>query len=237
MGNGKDLGDFEANLIQMEEDLFKTALLGTDRMTPSVSTLEKLSSMGIETDDATEAVLSGIGMLSLARKGGYPLFAFEGEMLTVCPPETKDYMSARAAKYIQDVLDKKVPIYAYLQTPFFNIVADCAAINNKIVPTGLLPLLLERAGYLNVKPIIGERGLWLAQQKTEWQQWIGRTYTMPKMSVSEAASVKMLGEMPLKPTPQLYNKAFDLLKKIGIMDETAARVALFWVTVVEEMEK
>lgn len=221
----------------MEEDLYKTALLGTDRMTPSVSTLEKLRGMGIETDDATEAVLTGIGMLSLARKGGYPLLDFEGELPTPCPIETKSYMTARAAKYIQDVLDKKVPIYAYLQTPFFNIVADCVAQNNKIVPVGLLPVLLEKAGYLNVKPIIGERGLWLAQQKAEWKQWMAQTYTLPKMSVSEAASVKILGELPLKPIPQLYNKVFDVLKKIGIVDETAARVALFYVTVVEEMEK
>ncbi len=220
----------------MEEDLYKTALLGTDRMTPSVSTLEKLRSMGIETDDATEAVLTGVGMLSLARKGGYPLLDFEGELPVLCPIETKTYMSARAAKYIQDVLDKKVPIYAYLQTPFFNIVADCAAQNNKIVPVGLLPSLLEKAGYLNVKPIIGERGLWLAQQKEEWKQWVARPYTLPKMSVSEAASAKILGELPLKPTPQLYNKAFDTLKKIGIINETAARVALFFTTVVEEMQ-
>lgn len=83
----------------MEEDLYKTALLGTDRMTPSVSTLG-VAGMGIETDDATEAVLTGIGMLSLARKGGYPLLDFEGELPTPCPIETKSYMTARAAKYM-----------------------------------------------------------------------------------------------------------------------------------------
>ena len=221
----------------MWDDLYKTALLGTDRMTPSVSTLEKLCEMGVETDDATEAVLKGVGMLALARKAGHPLLDFEGAWLPLCPMETKNYMSARAAKYIQDILDKKVPIYAYLQTPFFNLVADCVAQNNKIVPGELLPSLLEKAGYLNVKPLIGERGLWLAQQNREWKKWIGREYTPPKISISEAAGIKILGEMSLKPIPQLYNKAFDILKKIGIIDETAARVALFWVTVVEEMER
>lgn len=221
----------------MEEDLYKTALLGTNRMTPSVSTLEKLREMGIETDDATEAVLTGIGLLTSARKAGYPLLNFQGEIPPICPMETNSYMTPKAAQYVKDVLDKKVPIYAYLQTPFFNLVADCVAQNNKIVPVELVPALLEKAGYLNVKPLIGERGLWLAQQNSDWKKWIERTYTLPKMSTSEAASVNKLGEIPLKPIPHLYNKTFDVLKKIGISDEVAARVSLFWVTVLEEMER
>ena len=206
-------------------------------MTPSVSTLEKLREMGIETDDATEAVLIGVGMLALAQKAGHPLLDFKGEMPSLCPVETKNYITLKAAQYVKDVLDKKVPIYAYLQTPFFNLMADCIAQNNKIVPVPLLPALLEKAGYLNVKPLIGERGLWLARQNSDWKKWIEREYKLPKMSISEAASVKILGDMPLKSIPHLYNKAFDVLKKIGIQDEAAARVALFWVTVVEEMER
>ena len=79
-------------------DLYKTALLGTNRMTPSVSTLDSLREMGIETDDATEAVLTGVGMLGLARKAGFPLVDFEGTLQLPCPMETKKYMSIHSTK-------------------------------------------------------------------------------------------------------------------------------------------
>ncbi len=221
----------------MEEDLYKTALLGTDRMTPSVSTLEKLRGMGIETDDATEAVLTGVGILSLARKGGYPLLNFEGELPVVCPKETQSYMSARAAKYIQDVLDKKIPIYNYLYAPLFQLVAECAAQNNKIVPIGLLPTLLNGEWQAGMEQLIGERGKWLAAQNPKWASVFTEQKKLTKLSASETAAVNLLRGMPLKATTNLYNQAFDIMKKIGLIDENAARVALFWCTIVEEMEK
>ena len=221
----------------MEEDLYKTALLGTNRMTPSVSTLEKLREMGIETDDATEAVLTGVGMLALALKAGHPLLEFISNMPLPCPEETKSYMTPKAAHYVKDVLDKKVPIFTYLQSPLFDLVAVCAVQNNKIVPVELLPLLLDRAWQPSIRLLIGERGLWLAAQNPEWKKLIEKTYTPPKMSVVEVAAVKTLAGMPLQTTPNLYNITFETLKKTGLADETTARVALFWCTVVEEMER
>ncbi len=221
----------------MESDLLKTALLGTDRMTPSVSTLEKLRDMGIETDDATEAVLTGVGMLSLARKGGYPLLDFEGELPALCPIETKSYMSSRSAKYIQDVLDKKIPIYNYLYAPFFQLVAECAVQNNKIVPIGLLPTLLNGWGQSGLDQLIGERGKWLAAQNPKWVNVLSEQKKPTKLTAPEIAAVNLLKGLPFRATPNLYNQAFDIMKKIGLIDENAARVALFWCTLVEEMEK
>ncbi len=221
----------------MEKDLYKTALLGTNRMTPSVSTLEKLKELGIETDDATEAVLTGVGMLTLARKAGYLLSDFEGAIPTPCPSEIKSFMTPKAAHYVKDVLAKKVPIFTYLQSAFLDLVAACAEQNNKIVPAELLPLLLERAWQPSIRLLIGERGLWLAAQNPEWKTLIEKTYTSPKMAASEVAGIKVLAEMPLTTMPNLYNKTFDVLKKTGLADEPTARVALFWCTVVEEMER
>jgi hypothetical protein len=221
----------------MEEDLYKTALLGTNRMTPSVSTLEKLREMGIQTDDSTEAVLSGIGMLVLARKAGHPLLDFKSDMPNLCPTETKSKMTPKAAHYVKDVLEKKVPIFTYLQMPLLDLVAACAAQNNKIVPVELLPQLLDRAWQPSIRLLIGERGLWLAQQNPEWKKLIEKTYTPPKMSAAETTAVRMLAGMPLKNAPNLYNTNFEILKKTGLADETVARIALFWCTVVEEMAR
>ncbi len=218
-------------------DLYKTALLGTDRMTPSVSTLEKLREMGIETNDATEAILTGAGMLALAQKAGYPLLIFEGTLPVPCPLETKAYMSARAAKYIQDILEKKIPLYHYLYVPFFQLVAECAAQNNKIAPIGLLPTLLDGAWQSGLEQLVGERGKWLAAQNPKWGSLFTEMKKPTKLAASEQAAVNLLRGMPLKSSAQLYNQAFDIMKKIGFIDENAARIALFWSAFVEEMEK
>ena len=218
-------------------DLYKTALLGTNRMTPSVSTLEKLHGMGIETDDATEAVLLGVGMLALARKAGYPLLDFKGVLPTPCPLDVKTYMYERAANYIQDILDKKIPVYHYLYAPFFQLAAECAAYNNKIVPTVLLPALLNGSWHAGLEQLVGERGKWLAVQNPMWANVFVETKKPTKLATYEQAAVNLLRGMPLKSSTQLYNQAFDIMKKIGLIDDNAARIALFWSALVEEMEK
>lgn len=221
----------------MWNDLYKTALLGTNRMTPSVSTLEKLREIGIETDDATEAVLLGVGMLGLAQKAGFPLSNFEGALPTPCPVETKNYMSQKAAQYVKDILDKKMPVFTYLHPIFLNLVAECAIQNNKIVPTHILPKLLDAAGQAAVLQLSGERGIWLASQNPEWKNVFLKHNKPTKMSAAETSATNLLRGMPLTATPHLYNQAFDIVRKIGLIEDNAARVALFWVTVMEEMGK
>ena len=219
------------------DDLYQTALLVTNRMTPSVSTLENLRELGIETDDATEAILTGIGMLALAQKAGFPLSDFEGEMPTVCPPETKAYISPKAAKYVEDVLNKKLPVFAYLHTTFLNLAAQCTVLNNKIATIDLLPKLLEVSPQLDDFQILGERGLWLAAQNPEWQNVFLKNTAPQKLHSSEAKTIEILRGIPLKNTPHLYNQVFDLMQKVGLVADNAARVALFWSAFLEEMER
>ena len=130
--------------------------------------------MGIETDDATEAVLTGVGMLALARKAGFPLTDFEGVLPQPCPVETKKYMSLRAANYVKDVLEKKLPVFVYLHAHFLNLVAECAVLNSKIVPIPLLPTLLEALMFprgTSLLLMLGERGVWLAAQNPQWKMF------------------------------------------------------------------
>jgi hypothetical protein len=221
----------------MWDDLYKTALLGTNRMTPSVSTLEKLREMGIETDDATEAVLLGVGMLGLAQKAGFPLSDFEGAFPTPCPVETKNYMSQKAAQYVKDVLDKKLPVFAYLHPVFLNLVSDCAVQNNKIAPIHLLPKSLDAAGQPAVLQLLGERGIWLASQNPQWKNVLLKTDKPTKMSAAETSATNLLRGMPLTQTPHSYNQVFDIMRKIGLVEDNAARVALFWSAFLEEMGK
>ena len=50
------------------QDLVKTALIGTDKATPSVSTLEKLEKMGVKAVDTAEVVLEGAGVFTILAK-------------------------------------------------------------------------------------------------------------------------------------------------------------------------
>ena len=221
----------------MWDDLYKTALLGTNRMTPSVSTLEKLREMGIETDDATEVVLLGVGILGLAQKAGFPLSDFEYALSIPCPVETKNYMSLKAAQYLKDVLDKKMPVFAYLHPVFLNLVAECAVQNNKIAPIHLLPKLLDMAVQPAVLQLLGERGIWLASQNPQWKNVFLKQDKPTKMSAAETSAMNLLRGMPLRQTPHLYNQVFDIMRKIGLVEDNAARVALFWSAFVDEIEK
>jgi hypothetical protein len=234
----------------MWNDLYKTALLGTNRMTPSVSTLEKLREMGIETDDATEAVLLGVGMMGLARKAGFPLSDFEGVLPTVCPAETKSYMSLKAAQYVKDVFDKKLPVFAYLHPVFLNLVGRCVVERGKIVPVPFLLHFLDSRthGTSSVLPMrdgtssvlqsmLGQRGVWLASQNPKWKNVFLDTPKPIKKSAAETSAMALLSTLPLTPTPHLYNLVFDMMRKIGLVTDNAARIALFWCAFVEEMEK
>ena len=221
----------------MINDLYKTALLGTNRMTPSVSTLEQLREMEINTDDATEAVLTGIGMLALARKAGYTYSSFKGIMPLQYLPETEKYMSSKAAKYIKDIVDKKMPVFVYMHTLFLYLAAECAVQNNKIAPIDLLPSLLNKASHPSVAKILGNRGIWLAEQNPRWKDLLYQKVLPKKMSAIETSTLKLLTDIPLKSIPNMYEKIFDIIKKTGLVDDSAARVALFWCTVVEEMER
>jgi hypothetical protein len=234
----------------MWDDLYKTALLGTNRMAPSVSTLEKLREMGIETDDATEAVLTGVGMIGLARKAGFPLSDFEGVLPVACPVETKPYMSLKAAQYLKDVLEKKLPLFHYLHAVFLKLVADCVVQKGKIVPIFLLSdlldygthgtssVLLTSDGTSSVlHSMLGERGVWLASQNPKWKNVFLDTAKPIKKSAAETSAMTLLSTLPLTPASHLYNLVFDMMRKIGLVTDNAARVALFWCAFVDEMEK
>jgi hypothetical protein len=227
-------------LKKMWNDLYKTALLGTNRMAPSVSTLEKLRAMGIETDDATEAVLTGVGMIGLARKAGFPLSDFEGVLPVACPAETKPYMSLKAAQYVKDVLEKKLPVFHYLHPVFLKLMADCVVQKGKIVPIFLLSDLLDYCAHGTssvLHSMLGERGVWLASQNSKWKNAFLNNPKPIKKSAAETSAMTLLSTLPLTPIPHLYNLVFDMMRKIGLVTDNAARVALFWCAFVEEMEK
>ncbi len=148
------------------KDLVKTALIGTDKTTPSVSTLNELKNLGVITEDNTEAVLQGAGVLTMLRKGGFPLRNFNNEMPQPCAQETKPLCSLKSAQHLREIL--RGTFEPALMEFFYY-----AELNNKIIPCEYLPELFTLALKDKKIPallcaVMGNRGEWLAKQNNDW---------------------------------------------------------------------
>ena len=148
------------------KDLVKTALIGTDKTNPSVSTLQTLENLGINSEDITEAVLQGAGTLTMLKKGGYPLQNFEDEMPQSCDKETKSYCTPKSAQHLREILRGAFEP-ALMEFLYY------AERNNFIIPPEYLPELFPIAVKDKKMPaflsgVIGNRGVWLAQQNSDW---------------------------------------------------------------------
>ena len=152
------------------QDLVKTALIGTDKATPSVSTLENLEKMGIHSEDTAEMVLQGAGVLTILRKGGFPLNDFMEAMPEICEAEIGRQCSSKSAQHLKEILNPKKDRQlgeALLEFIFY------AQKNNKILPFELLPSLFhlfrgDKKMNQIIKKVIGKRGTWLAKQNADW---------------------------------------------------------------------
>ena len=152
------------------QDLVKTALIGTDKATPSVSTLENLEKMGIHAVDSTEVVLEGAGVFTMLRKGGFPLNDFNEALPEVCEVEMSKQCTPKSAHHLKGILIGKKDRQlgeALIEFIFY------AQKNNKILPFELLPPLFhtfrgDKKMSEILKAVIGKRGTWLAKQKPDW---------------------------------------------------------------------
>ena len=159
------------------QDLVKTALIGTDKATPSVSTLEKLENMGVKAIDIAEIVLEGAGVFTILRKGGLPLNDFKGLLPEFCEIEVAKQCSSKSAHHLKEILFGKKDNQigeALIEFIFY------AQKNNKILPFELLPPLFhayrgDKKMSKILKTIIGKRGIWLAKQNPDWFVYIEKT--------------------------------------------------------------
>lgn len=152
------------------QDLVKTALIGTDKATPSVSTLENLEKMGIPVVDTAEVVLEGAGVLTMLRKAGFPLFDFKETLPGVCEVEISKTCTSKSAQHLKEILfGKKANLMSEALMEFIFYAQK----NNKILPFEHLPTLFhwfrgDRKMSEILKAVIGKRGTWLAKQNPDW---------------------------------------------------------------------
>jgi Family of unknown function (DUF5691) len=151
----------------MNQELIKTALMGTDRSTPSVFLLEKAKTLGVKSDEVTEIVLEVAGITSLMEKSGLMLKDFDKALPEAAAVETKSLCSIRTAAHLKEILSGKMD-EAWGEFVFY------AEKTNKIIPPEFLPQLIHYCRgnaqlWVALRPIIGERGLWLVTQHPDWQ--------------------------------------------------------------------
>jgi Family of unknown function (DUF5691) len=151
----------------VNQELIKTALMGTDRSAPSVFLLEKAKILGVKSDEATEIVLEVAGITALMEKSGLMLNEYDKAMPESAVVETKNLCSIRTAAHLKEILGGKMD-EAWGEFVFYAEKSD------KIIPPEFLPQLIHYCRgnaqlWVALRPIIGERGLWLVTQNSEWQ--------------------------------------------------------------------
>ena len=151
----------------MWHNLRNTALLGTNRMTPSVKTLEELTKLGISIDEPTEATLTGIGTYALAQKAALVLENFEHTMPQTALEETNPYISAQSRQFLMIILENKYKFHVQNQTVLLELYAQTAYTHHKIAPPDVLPIIFTLAvrqmqtNTSAIPHLCGERGIWL----------------------------------------------------------------------------
>ncbi len=167
------------------QDLVRTALIGTDKATPSVSTLEELQKLGIQSEEVTEAVLEGAGVLAILRKGAFPLPYFEGDKWTVSENEENPVCSSKSAQHLKEILRGSY------RTAFPEFLFHVEK-NKKVLPPEHLPEIFHLfRGDRQLQPVIsavmGHRGTWLCQINSDWAHFSNKN-PLPDVYFSQLGS-------------------------------------------------
>lgn len=150
----------------MWQDLVRVSLIGTDKASPSIETMEALQKWGIQSDELSELVLEGAGVLSFLKKGALPLKSFENQDLSNSENEILETVNAQSALHLKEILrggySAAFPEYLYYLEA-----------RNKILPPEYLPEIFHiYRGDSVLIPVIaqrmGKRGEWLAEINDNW---------------------------------------------------------------------
>lgn len=153
------------------------AMLGTDRVTESVTTDGALGELfreidvqcGSTAEGRASALLSKLGAAAVHRSAGVRLRS-QGALPSPSPPDPRPVISPRAAKQLDKLLHDGD--YHPLLGDWLRAAADLGV----RPPHAAWPALLEAATKDSalrplVAPLLGERGRWLARQRPEFVSW------------------------------------------------------------------
>jgi hypothetical protein len=158
------------NLKNTWQNIQKTALLGTERLSISPDIVAQLDKLGLpHNDHEGKILLDLLASFQLIQKAGY---VFEDSKMTqqttnLGIEDDRQICSETAARHFKLVLSG---VYPDLLPEFMALLIQ----HKKSLPPELLPALLDRGVesadfFKKMKPLLGKRGLWLSQQNPYWQ--------------------------------------------------------------------
>ncbi|MCO4294221.1 DUF5691 domain-containing protein [Solitalea sp. MAHUQ-68] len=153
----------------MQEDIIKTALLGTGKMPLKASSdLEDFASRIIaRQEDKEDAFLKYAGLAFIYQESG--LEPAEGtSSIEECAAETLKELNSNINQYLLDALQAKDEI-------LFDYLIFRAVQARKVAPAAIVPKLLNKAIEQKGKadkilPVCGELGKWLCSMNPEWKK-------------------------------------------------------------------
>jgi len=165
------------------ETLLKTALMGTARS--SESSLELSASLKplAEADTEIEDKLLKAASLLFVQKEGGKVFSKKWFPTTQAPTETYVYCSQSASRLLKEILNKQ---YYELLGKW---LIKCEEAQLLVQPEHLLQLLALGRNLLDfrplIKPVVGERGKWLATFNKDWQYLLSSETDIWELGKSE----------------------------------------------------
>lgn len=147
------------------QDLLAVALIGTSRSAPPTHAGTSLSaSLNAMKGDPEGVLLSRAALAGLVQFAGRPTAPLRHGLPTPAPADTLPEAPERVARHLPTVVN----------TPAVNEWLQLCAQAGWRVPTSALPGLLDLARFdtslrEKLRPVLGERGLWLAQLNPDWR--------------------------------------------------------------------
>jgi hypothetical protein len=151
------------------QEIVKTALIGTDKTTPSVKTLEKLQNWGVKSNEMAEMVLEGAGISALMQKSGYTLQEYAENLPEPVEKEEGVLCSPKSAQHLKKILtDGNGGL-------LFEFLYHLQRYKKRL-PSEFLPAILHLARgnkqlQANIVGIVGQRGIWLIRQNPLWSDF------------------------------------------------------------------
>lgn len=156
----------ENNIDQNWKELVRYLLLGTDQLPLSAEVLSIMQALGVEQEENHQMLLEAVSLTHLLQKGAPRSANVSFTVPEPAKPSAGGACSWRSVQHLQAILNGH-------HLPALPEFVQLLHTHNKQLPADSLPVLLEQCRanpdlWELVRPIIGERGLWLMRQHPHW---------------------------------------------------------------------
>lgn len=201
------------------DELVKIALIGTDRSKLSEDSRKAFAYLGVDiTKSPTSVVLESAVLLSLLKKSNPNAPSWDKVLPEKASAEQRKHCSKQSRNHLMLILKGN---YSELLPEFIAHLVN----NQKLLPLELIPNLLQQSStnenlWTTLRPVIGQRGLWLIQQNPAWH---GLTFE-PDESIWDVGSRAQRVQLLKFLRQQQADIALQLIQSTWSVDDLQSRV-------------